>query len=227
MTIFLAFDIYGTVIDTAGVTDAMRPHVGDRAPAFARAWREKQLEYAFRRGLMRDYRDFAVCTRQALEHTCLVYRIALALPQRDALLDLYRRLPAFPDAKSGLAALKVLPVRLYAFSMGRPDDLESLLVASGTVSYFEEIVSLMDVRMVKPDPGAYAYFHRRAGTDGAETWLVSGNPFDVIGGIAAGMRGAWVRRAADAVFDPWEYAPTLTVDSLDALAAQFRTRFAR
>jgi 2-haloacid dehalogenase len=44
--------------------------------------------------------------------------------------------------------------------------------------------------------------------------LISGNPFDVIGAISAGMRGAWVKRSPQAVFDPWEIQPTLTVGSI-------------
>ena len=47
-----------------------------------------------------------------------------------------------------------------------------------------------------------------------EAWLISGNPFDVIGAMAAGMRGVWVRRSADAVFDPWGMQPGLTVAGL-------------
>ena len=59
MTITLGFDIFGTLIDTAGIGEALRAHVGDEAPAFAGLWRSKQLEYVFRRGLMDRYLDLA------------------------------------------------------------------------------------------------------------------------------------------------------------------------
>ncbi len=48
---------------------------------------------------------------------------------------------------------------------------------------------------------------------------MSGNPFDVIGAVAAGINGAWVRRSPDAVWDPWGIAPTVTVDTVGALAS--------
>ena len=38
------------------------------------------------------------------------------------------------------------------------------------------------------------------------------------GAISAGMRGAWVQRSADALFDPWGIEPTVTVKSLGELA---------
>lgn len=72
--------------------------------------------------------------------------------------------------------------------------------------------------MFKPSPAAYSYFARRVGIGMGDAWLVSGNPFDVIGAVSAGMNGAWVKRSPDAVFDPWEVRPTVAVDSVGALA---------
>lgn len=40
----------------------------------------------------------------------------------------------------------------------------------------------------------------------------------MIGAISAGMKAAWVKRAEDAVFDPWGIEPTLTVSNLSGLA---------
>ena len=62
MATTLAFDVYGTLIDPLGVATTLRSLIGDRAQAFAQAWREKQLEYLFRRALMQAYRDFPACT---------------------------------------------------------------------------------------------------------------------------------------------------------------------
>ncbi len=47
----LAFDVYGTLIDTQGIAATLKGWMGERATVLARAWREKQLEYTFRRGL--------------------------------------------------------------------------------------------------------------------------------------------------------------------------------
>jgi 2-haloacid dehalogenase len=73
------------------------------------------------------------------------------------------------------------------------------------------------VRSFKPNPGVYAHFLRQAGVEGGEAWLVSSNPFDVIGAVSAGMRAAWVKRVPEALFDPWEVEPTLVVTTLNDL----------
>lgn len=214
----LGFDIYGTLIDTAGITDALRPYAGERAPEFAAAWRAKQLEYAFRRGLMQNFRDFAVCTEQALDWCCLSFGVKLAPASRDGLLKSYRALPPFPDALDGLRRIREAGLRAYAFSMGRADDVAGLLEASGLGNFLDGVVSLQEPQMFKPSPAAYSYFARRVGINMGDAWLVSGNPFDVIGAVSAGMNGAWVKRSPNAIFDPWEVRPTVEVETVGALA---------
>jgi 2-haloacid dehalogenase len=66
----IAFDVYGTLIDTHGLVTALEKIMGDQARAFSQTWREKQLEYSFRRGLMQKYSSFAVCTSNALDYAC-------------------------------------------------------------------------------------------------------------------------------------------------------------
>ena len=219
MATTLAFDVYGTLIDTHGVVTALREIVDERADAFSRAWRDKQLEYAFRRGLMRKYADFSVCTRQALDYTNASLQSELSDVQRDELLGIYRRLPAFADVEAGLTQLRDDGFRLYAFSNGTQAAVEALLETAGIRSFFIDIVSVDDLSTFKPDPAVYAYFLQRSGAAGGDAWLISSNPFDVIGAISSGMRAAWVQRSPDAVFDPWDVPPTLTVNSLPDLVA--------
>jgi 2-haloacid dehalogenase len=219
MATTLAFDVYGTLIDTHGVVTALREIVGERADDFSRAWRDKQLEYAFRRGLMQKYVDFSACTRQALDFTNASLQAELSDVQRDELLGLYRRLPAFADVEAGLTQLRDDGFRLYAFSNGTQAAVEALLETAGIRSFFIDIVSVDDLSTFKPDPAVYAYFLQRSGAAGGDAWLISSNPFDVIGAISSGMRAAWVQRSPDAVFDPWDVPPTLTVNSLPDLVA--------
>ena len=218
MTITIGFDVYGTLIDTAGVTRALERFAGEQAVQFSNLWREKQLEYSFRRALMQNYVHFGFCTRYALDYTCTALDIEISAGDKEELLAGYRVLPPFPDALEALPELKNAGFSLFAFSNGKPDDVASLLETSGISSYFEDVVSTDEIKSFKPNPAVYAHFLRRTGATGKEAWLVSGNPFDVIGAISAGMRGAWVKRSPQAIFDPWEIEPTITIGSLSELA---------
>ena len=218
MAVTLAFDVYGTLIDTHGVVAKLEEIVGDRATDFSSTWRDKQLEYSFRRGLMQNYENFAVCTRDALEYTCDRYGLEIGQEDKQALLHIYRELPAFDDVEGALADLAARDCRLFAFSNGSAEAVETLLSAASIRDRFLGVVSCDDIRSFKPNPAVYAHFLRQAQATGDEAWLISGNPFDVIGAISAGMRGAWVRRTKDAIFDPWGIEPTITVTSLAELA---------
>lgn len=210
----LAFDIYGTLIDTNGVVETLRKFVNDKAESFSQTWRDKQLEYTFRRGLMQNYENFAVCTSQALDYTCAFYKVSLTDAQKAELLAIYRVLPAFNEVKEGLLQLKAVGYRLYAFSNGMTDALEMLLDNAGIRDLFLGVVSVDDIKTFKPSPGTYCHFLRQAEATGGTAWLISSNPFDVIGATSAGMKSAWVQRSPNAIFDPWGIDPTITVSNL-------------
>src|SRR5438067_12878543 len=93
----IGFDVYGTLVDPMQMKKPLRDLVGERADRFLELWREKQIEYAFRRGLMRRYENFAVCTQQALDFTSTSLRISLSSEARAELEKHYQQLNAFPD----------------------------------------------------------------------------------------------------------------------------------
>lgn len=218
MNVTLAFDVYGTLIDVSGVEVELEKYLGSSATGFSRCWREKQLEYTFRRGLMRQYETLAACTRAALDYTSARFKIQLAAGAKEEILAAYSRLPAFDDVAHGLTQARDAGFRLFAFSNGTADAVETVLANAGIRDYFLGIVSVDDVRSFKPDPVVYHYFLEKTGAEAAGSWLISGNPFDVIGAMSAGMQAAWVKRSPEAIFDPWDIEPTITITGLVGLA---------
>jgi 2-haloacid dehalogenase len=213
----LALDIYGTLIDPLAIGTALVAHVGDDSEAFAETWRSKQLEYSFRRGLMGAYRNFSHVTREALDFSCATYGVRIADADKTTLMNRYRALDAFPDVAPALAALQQTGAKLHAFSNGVADDITSLLDHAGLDDRVSSIISADEVQTFKPDPRFYAHFLERTGATAATTWLVSSNPFDVIGAAACGWRTVWVKRNQNSVFDPWEHIPTAVISSLTEL----------
>ena len=165
----LAFDVYGTLIDTAGIFASLERLIGDKATAMTDLWRVKQLEYSFRRGLMQNYQDFSICTRQALDYCCEALNVDLSREQKDSLLKEYRFLPPFADVVAGLQKFKTAGFNLFAFSNGRADDVHHLLCQAKIDIYFQDVVSCDEVNSFKPNPGVYAHFLRRAESVGSET----------------------------------------------------------
>jgi 2-haloacid dehalogenase len=213
----LAFDVYGTLVDTAGVVDRLRALVGDRATDFSDAWRAHQLGYSFRRALMRDYVEFGTCTAQALDHTAATMGVELTDTDREELLAAYGRLPAFPDAAPALAGLVDAGRRVVAFSNGPAASVTALLEHAGLRPLLDDVVSVDEVGSFKPDPAVYHHLLERVASRAQRVVMVSGNSFDVLGAKSAGLQAAWVRRTETALLDPWGVEPDTVVTDLTGL----------
>jgi len=213
----LAFDVYGTLINTSGIYETLHEMMGEPAGRFMASWRDKQLEYSFRRGVMNQHTDFSVCTRNSLNYCCTRFDINLTDEQRKSLMDTYKILPAFPDVAESVASCRRAGYGVYAFSNGSASAVSGLLTHAGILDQFDGVISTEKVRMFKPSPVVYNHFLTATKSEAQHTWLISGNPFDVIGAAACGWNTAWVKRMKEAQFDPWDYSPTITISGLDQL----------
>ena len=144
--IVLAFDVYGTLVDTAGVRRALAAEIGEiglaaeigeseLAAKLAARWREKQLEYSFRRALMRAYADFSICARDALVAVCAEIGIDLPPAARARLLAAHARLPLFADVRPALEALTRAEIPLFAFSNGARAAVREVLENGGAADF--------------------------------------------------------------------------------------------
>jgi 2-haloacid dehalogenase len=92
-----------------------------------------------------------------------------------------------------------------------------LLANAGILARFSKIVSVDPIRTFKPDPAVYEHLVAELRAQREHVWLISSNPFDVIGAKACELRTAWVQRELNRVFDPWEFEPDLVVHGLAEL----------
>ncbi|WP_372745811.1 haloacid dehalogenase type II [Lutibacter sp.] len=218
----LAFDVYGTLINTSGIYTILESMIGEKATPLMNTWRNKQLEYSFRRGLMNSYVDFSVCTKDALEFSCNTFKVNLSDAQKEALMNEYKVLPAFADVQEGLEKLKEEGYKLYAFSNGSAETVSNLLKNANIFYLFNDVVSVEDVQIFKPSPKVYEHFLKKINATKSNSWLISSNPFDVIGATSYGMKSAWVQRSQDSVFDPWGIEPTTIINTIKQLPIKLK-----
>ena len=216
----LAFDVYGTLIDPFRMEDHLRPLFGDQARDATELWRGKQLEYSFRRALMKKYENFDVCTEQALRFVSRQFNVPLEEETLRNLLEQYLRLPAYADVPEALEQLESRGFKIVACSNGTEQAVCGLLERAGVLARFNAIVSVDPIRTFKPDPAVYEHLATQARAKKGMVCLISSNPFDVIGAKACGLRTAWVQRDPKKMFDPWEFEPDLVVHGLEELSAE-------
>ncbi|HET7100369.1 MAG TPA: haloacid dehalogenase type II [Terriglobia bacterium] len=219
----IGFDIYGTLVDPLGMSRHLEAVAGDLAGPMARLWREKQIEYTFRRALMQKYENFDVSTEQALVFAANRLKLNLREEDRAALMETYRRLPPFPDALPAIRSLRAAGFKLAAFSNGVETSLRALLEHAGILPHLDAVISVDDLKTYKPDPRVYRYLAELLGLPLGNTWLASSNGWDVIGAKAAGLRAAWIKRNPDDTLDPWGITPDLVAANLEDFSARLQS----
>lgn len=177
---------------------------------------------------MRDtekYEDFSIVTRKSLHHALAEHGVNLDEGQTETLMKEYDNLSAFPDVEPALKRLAGNPnITCVVFSNGTKQMVTNSVHSSNDLKplseVFKELVTVDFVRSFKPAPEVYKYLAQRMEKTGAEgsMWLVSGNPFDVVGARAMGMQAAWVDRQGNGWQDKLGGEPTVVVKSLEEVA---------
>jgi 2-haloacid dehalogenase len=217
----IGFDIYGTLVDPLEMNKHLRPVAGEKTDRMSKLWRDKQIEYTFRRASMREYEDFGVCTRQSLLFAARTLEVEFPEEEEEKLLEEYQNLGPFSEVIPSLEALKSEGHTLIAFSNGVEATTRTLLDRAGVLPCLDGVISVDDLKTYKPDPNVYRCLAGRLMRTSEETWLVFSNPFNVIGTNSVGLKTAWIMQKPDARFNPWEFEPNLAAPDLKALAKKF------
>lgn len=209
----IVFDVYGTLIDLASITTELTGKV-DNPKLFFETWRNKQLEYSFRRGLMGAYKDFSEITRDALLFSNNILNEKLTEENIHSLLSIMSNAPTYDDVEHALMQLRQKACPLYAFSNGSKEKVTAILNNANLLEKLTNVISVDAVQSFKPDPNVYQHCCDSIGAPANECLLVSSNPFDIIGAKSFGMQTAWIKRTAASVFDVWEIEPDYQLSSL-------------
>jgi 2-haloacid dehalogenase len=118
------------------------------------------------------------------------------------LMTAYDSLDYFPDAPAALRLLsdKSDLVDAYIFSNGTDDMVKNSLRSFKDLgphgNLFKSILTVDSLRVYKPAMKVYQHLLSEAGKQErpSDVWLVSANPFDVVGGKLAGLKTVWVDR---------------------------------
>jgi 2-haloacid dehalogenase len=188
----VVFDAYGTLYDVQSVAEITEEAFPGYGEIITQIWRIKQLEYSWLRSLMRHYQDFAVVTRDSLVYTLRCLGLQYDSETFAAIIEKYRHLDLYPDAKDALAALKGR--KLAILSNGSPDMLNTLVRNSGLDRVLDATLSVDRQQAFKPSPDAYTPVESELGVRRTDVLFVSSNPWDACGAKSFGFNVAWIER---------------------------------
>jgi 2-haloacid dehalogenase len=187
------FDAYGTLFDFAAAAKGCRDVVGEGIEKLTALWRDKQLQYAWLRGLQGQHADFWQVTGDALDFA--LETLGIDQPGlRYRLMKLYLTLDAFPEVPDVLERLKHAGVRTAILSNGSPAMLDAAVKAGGLALLIDEVLSVEEVGVYKPHPKVYQLAVDRLGIPAGAIAFQSSNAWDAYAASAFGMQVVWCNR---------------------------------
>ena len=210
----IIFDAYGTLFDVNSAAEKCKDKIGNKWEGFANHWRTTQLEYTWLRSLMKRHKDFWQVTEDSLDKSMKAFDIDPSM--RNELLNLYKVLSPFEEVPKTLKTLKEKKFKLAILSNGTPSLLSNLVKNSNLENLFDDVFSIEEVKIYKPDPKVYDIPINKYKVKKEEITFLSANTWDVSGGGNYGYNAIWVNRTNN-VFDKLDYKPKNEVKNLKEL----------
>ena len=207
----LIFDAYGTLFDVNSAAKKISLDIGDDWEDFANYWRTTQLEYTWLRSLMRRHKNFWSITKESLEKAMNLYNIHSS--KKEKLLNLYRVLDVFPEVKYTLNYFKKKNFKISILSNGTHDLIKELVDKNELGKYIDDIFSIEEVGIYKPDPTVYEIPIKKYNIRKNEVMFFSSNTWDISGAGNFGYNCVWVNRNKN-VFDLLDYNPEIIISDL-------------
>ena len=210
----IIFDAYGTLFDVNSAAEKCKNKIGKKWEDFANHWRTTQLEYTWLRSLMNRHKDFWQVTEDSLKKSMEAYKIEASM--KNELLNLYKVLSPYEEVLETLKSLKEQKYKLAILSNGTPNLLNDLVKTNNLENFFDDIFSIEEVGVYKPDTRVYDIPIKKYGIKKNEVIFLSSNTWDVSGGGNYGYQSIWVNRNRD-VFDYLDFKPKNQINSLKGL----------
>ena len=210
----IIFDAYGTLFDVNSAAEKCKSKIGDKWENFANYWRTTQLEYTWLRSLMKRHKDFWQITEDSLDKSMKVFNIDNSM--KNELLNLYKVLSTFPEVNEVLKKLKEKKYKIAILSNGTPSLLNDLVKSNNLDNIFDDIFSIEQVGIYKPDAKVYNIPIQKYKIKNDEIVFLSANTWDISGGGNFGYNAVWVNRNSN-VFDNLDYEPKSKIGNLKEL----------
>ena len=210
----IVFDAYGTLFDVNSAAEKCKGKIGDKWEGFANFWRTTQLEYTWLRSLMKRHKDFWHVTEDSLDKSMKTFSIDSSM--KNELLDLYKKLSPYSEVKGVLNSLKEKKYKLAILSNGTPTLLNELVKSNNLENIFDDLFSIEDVGIYKPDSKVYDMPIKKYQIKADEIAFLSANTWDVSGSGNYGYNAIWINRNNN-IFDNLDYEPKNEINNLKQL----------
>ena len=163
---------------------------------------------------MKRHKDFWQITEDSLDKSMKAFSIDPSM--KNELMNLYKVLSPFKEVPETLKKLKGKNFKLAILSNGTPSLLDELVKSNNLDKLFDDIFSIEEVGIYKPDSRVYDLPIKKYKIKNSEVMFLSANTWDVSGGGNYGYQSIWVNRNNN-IFDNLDFNPSNQIKDLTEL----------
>lgn len=216
----LFFDVNETLLDLGPLKKSVGEALGGDETLVA-LWFTTLLQYSLVTSVSGQFVDFGTIGSATLQ--MIARKQGKSLGEKDAqdALKPMRSLPPHPDVNDALSQLKAAGYRLFALSNSAKSSLDEQLTHAGLKPYFEQILSVEEVKLYKPHAKVYSWAAKKAKVHLRDSMLIAAHGWDVAGAAWAGMQTAFLARPGKQMY-PLAEAPDIQADTLTEIAEKLQ-----
>jgi 2-haloacid dehalogenase len=212
----IIFDVNETLLDS----EPMRTSIGKALNSnedLTPLWFSTMLHHSLVTTVTGDYQDFVKIGVAALMMVAQSNNIEITEEQAlVAIKTPLLSLPTHPDVKSALTTLRAKGYKLVSLTNSSNKGVETQFANAGLTDYFDQRMSIEDIKVYKPDLRAYQWALEQLNVKAEKALMVAAHGWDVAGAKAAGLQTAFVARPGKALY-PLAIKPDYIVKDLTEL----------
>jgi 2-haloacid dehalogenase len=211
MKTVLLFDVNESLLDLRALTPHFERVFGNGDVLFE--WFAQVLRSAMLTVITDQYSDFAKVGRSALDMMAQRYDVSLSDADRSDIVGGMRTLPPHPDVLPGFEKLHAAGYRMASLTNSPPAVAKAQLENAGLAKYLEKIISVDEVKSLKPAAKVYHHAARVMDVAPEQARLIAAHSWDVAGAMSAGCKAAFIARKG-MVLNPLFEAPDIVAPDL-------------
>ncbi len=199
----LLFDVNESLLDLRALLPHFERLFGDGQVLYQ--WFGQVLQSAMLTVVTDAYSDFGKVARGALDMVAARRGVALSEDDRSAIVGGMRTLPPHPDVLPAIEKLRAGGFRLASLTNSPTAVANAQLENAGLTAFLEKVISVDEVKSLKPAAKVYHHAARIMGVAPEQTRLIAAHGWDVAGAMRAGCAAAFIARPGmvlEPLFEP-------------------------
>lgn len=188
----ILFDVNETLLDLSVLQPQFERVFGDSA--VMAQWFAVLLHTSVVTTVTNAYENFGALAGAALDVVAGRMGAELSEDDRGSILGMVRELPPHTDVAPSLERLGEAGFRMATLTNSAPAVVSDQISNAGLSDFFEQQISVDEVRAFKPAPEPYRLAASKLGVEVGDLRLVAAHDWDVFGALRAGCQAAFIAR---------------------------------